>query len=851
VKFIFGQHQANHGQELMTLHYFRSTKRLLISTVILLVIVAAAYLVLVDRVQDEGFLIVYTDIAFPITNLLATIPLFWAAKRSKPYSSRIFQAWCILGLAQLSFTVADVIWGVLEAGLGQQAFPSIADGFYLLYYPLFLAGVLLLPSRRMERLDRYKSSLDILIVMVAASLGFWNFILGPIAAAGAGEPLLTQILSLAYPVGDLVLLTALVQLIYRQSEGKNPAPLFLLAAGAGVQIVTDAIYGRMALLDTYTSGGVLDLGWLISYVLIGMAGIWQAVTVPATATTQPTSLPAETPYKPNTWLTYFPYLCAAGAYLLLVFYHPHQSPMDYLLLTGGVGTVIGLVFMRQVLTLIENSQLFEQFRGAMDRVQGQTAELQQVNQELQLEIEERKRAEEQLAFDALHDPLTGLPNRVLFMDRIQQAMEFAKRRENYGFTIVFLDLDHFKLVNDSLGHSVGDQLLIATAQRLRLCMRSSDTVARLGGDEFVILLDDTQELPDVLSAAERIHHKLKDPYNLGEQKIYTTASFGIVASAKDYARPDEILRDADIAMYCAKAQGKARYEVFTPQLRDQAISRLEVKNDLQVALERGELFLNYQPIFDLHLSKMVGCEALIRWQHPARGLIKPSEFIPLAEEVGLINPIGQWVLREACHQMREWQEKFPRNPALTVSINVSADQINLPDFAGQIRQVLQETGLDGRSLKLEITEGIFLRKSERTVAMIRELNTLGVEFQIDDFGTGYSALSYLQDYPVQAVKIDRSFIGKIRANKASEIVRSIIAMAHELSMTTIAEGIEKDIELEYLKKYACDAGQGYLLHHPVDKMGIERLLREVSSKGNTQPVRLVADLDRSIIPELD
>jgi diguanylate cyclase (GGDEF)-like protein len=653
--------------------------------------------------------------------------------------------------------------------------------------------------------------------------------------------LLTQVLSLAYPVSDLVLLTALLKLIYRRSEAENPAPLFLLAAGAGVQIVTDAIYGRMALLDTYTGTGLLDLGWLISYLLMGMAGVWQAVTVPATAPTQQSTLPAETPHKPNTWLTYFPYLWAAGAYLLLVFDHTHESPVDYLFMTGGVGIVIGLVFVRQVLTLIENSRLFDQFRGAMDRVQGQTAELQQVNQELQQEIEERKRAEEQLAFDSLHDALTGLPNRVLFMDRIQHAMEFTKRREQYGFTVVFLDLDQFKLVNDSLGHSEGDQLLIAIAQRLRLCMRSSDTVARLGGDEFVILLDDVQELPDVLTAAERIHHRLKDPYDLGEQKIYITASFGIVAGAIGYARPEEILRDADIAMYHAKAQGKARYEIFTPQLRDQAISRLEVKNDLQVALERGELLLNYQPIFDLQHSGMVGCEALIRWQHPARGLIKPSEFIPLAEEVGLINPIGQWVLREACRQMREWQESFPRYPALTVSVNVSADQFNQQDFAGQIRQVLQETGLDGRCLKLEITEGIFLRKSERIIAIIRELNTLGVEFQIDDFGTGYSSLSYLQDYPIQAVKIDRSFIEKMRTSKSSEIVRSIIAMAHELSMTTIAEGIEKDIELEYLKKYACDAGQGYLLHHPVDKIGIERLLREVSTAAKTQPVRWIAD----------
>jgi diguanylate cyclase (GGDEF)-like protein len=372
------------------------------------------------------------------------------------------------------------------------------------------------------------------------------------------------------------------------------------------------------------------------------------------------------------------------------------------------------------------------------------------------------------------------------MDRIQHAMEFTKRRENYGFAVILLDLDQFKLVNDSLGHSVGDQLLMAIAQRLRLCMRASDTVARLGGDEFAVLMDDTRELQGVLETASRIQHKLKEPYDLGEQKIYITASFGIVPDAKDYARPEEILRDADIALYHAKALGKGLSEVFTSQLRDQALSRLELKNDLQVALEHGELLLNYQPIFDLQSSRMTGLEALIRWKHPARGTIPPAAFIPLAEETGLINPIGQWVLQEACRQLRDWQARFPRYPALSVSVNVSGSQFNQPDFAGQVRQALHETGLDGQSLKLEITEGVFLGKTEKTIATIQELNALGVQFQIDDFGTGYSSLSYLQDYPIQAVKIDRSFIEKMKTDKSSEIVRTIIAMAHELSMDVIA-----------------------------------------------------------------
>lgn len=458
----------------------------------------------------------------------------------------------------------------------------------------------------------------------------------------------------------------------------------------------------------------------------------------------------------------------------------------------------------------------------------------QLSQQTQRELEERKQAEEQLAHSALHDPLTDLPNRTLFMDRLSRALERAKRHTDYMFAVLYLDLDRFKVVNDSLGHSVGDQLLVESAHRLAACLRTLDTVARLGGDEFVILLEEIQDVSDAIRIVDRIQHDLSLPYDLDQHKAFISVSIGVVLSAIGYDRAEDVLRDADLAMYRAKALGRARYEVFDLAMRDRAMTRLELETDLRMALERQEFFVCYQPIVSLATAKIVGFEALLRWQHPSRGLVLPGDFIPIAEETGLIVRIGDWVLREACRQMQEWQVRFPMDTPLTVSVNLSAKQFAQPDLLQKIALVLQETGLGGDSLKLELTESMVVEDAESLSAVVLQLRTLGVQVQIDDFGAGYSSLSYLHRLPIDTLKIDRTFVGKIGVNgNGTEIIRTILGLAHNLGMKVIAEGVETTDQLVKLRGLDCEYAQGYLFAKPADGKVAETLIAESLALGQS------------------
>ncbi|MFQ5857549.1 MAG: EAL domain-containing protein [Anaerolineae bacterium] len=448
------------------------------------------------------------------------------------------------------------------------------------------------------------------------------------------------------------------------------------------------------------------------------------------------------------------------------------------------------------------------------------------------DITERKRAEEQLLHGAFHDALTGLPNRALFMDRLGRSIERAKRREDHLFAVLFLDLDRFKVVNDSLGHTIGDQLLIAMAPRLEGCVRATDTVARLGGDEFVILLEDIEAVSDATRVAGRIREVLTVPFNLDGHEMFTTASIGIVLSATSYEQPEDILRDADIAMYRAKALGKARYELFDAAMRDHVVARLRLETDLRRAIERQEFEIHYQPIVSLADGRIAGFEALLRWQHPEHGLVSPGEFIPVAEETGLIVPIDQWVLRETCGQMRAWQAQFPADPPLTISVNLSSKQFAQPDLIEQIEQVLRETGLDARSLKLEITESVIMENGESAAVMLSRLRALGVQVHMDDFGTGYSSLSYLHQFPIDTIKIDRSFIGKMGVDgNNSEIAQAIVMLARDLGMDVIAEGVETAEQLVRLRALECEYGQGYHFSKPLDSEAAGALIAEALAVG--------------------
>jgi diguanylate cyclase (GGDEF)-like protein len=466
-----------------------------------------------------------------------------------------------------------------------------------------------------------------------------------------------------------------------------------------------------------------------------------------------------------------------------------------------------------------------QTRGAL--VRAEVAEA--ARRELEREVMERKQAEAQLRHNALHDQLTGLPNRTLFLDRLEHVIHLAQRRSNYLFAVLFLDFDRFKIVNDSLGHMIGDQLLIAFAQKLKSQVRIGDTVARLGGDEFTILLEDLSDPREATEVANRIQQGLALPFKVGGYEIFTTVSIGIALSSTGYEQPSSFLRDADIAMYRAKALGKARYEIFSQSMREQASSLLLLENDLRRAIDRQEFQLYYQPIVSLSTGALVGFEALIRWRHPEQGWLKPVKFIPIAEETGLIIPMGQWVLQEACRQMALWQADYSV-PALTISVNISGKQFRQLDLIDQIRQILQKTGLVASRLKLEITETTLIENADAATAMLLELKALGIELHMDDFGTGYSSLSYLRRFPVDMLKIDRSFVRNISTDPENlAIIQTIVTLAQHQGITVTAEGIETEAEYAQLLALNCQFGQGYLFSRPVDSRGAEALIaREVA-----------------------
>jgi len=478
----------------------------------------------------------------------------------------------------------------------------------------------------------------------------------------------------------------------------------------------------------------------------------------------------------------------------------------------------------------------------------------------------RKIAEDKLVHDALHDMLTGLPNRSLFMDRLGHAIELSKRRPEILFAVLFIDLDRFKVVNDSLGHLVGDRLLIAIAQRLGICLRAGDTVARLGGDEFAILLENIKSTEDAIQIAERVQAELAEPFYLNEYQVFTSASIGIVCSGLPqypretsklssagnlgnidretslsclssdspvpnvpfpmlYDRPEELLRDADAAMYHAKGLGKARHEVFDLSMHTRAVALLQLENDLRRALDCQEFQLYYQPIVSLITGKISGFEALLRWYHPQRGVVSPGEFILVAEETRLIIPMGWWMMRSACHQIHEWHQKFPANPPLTVSVNLSNQQFKQPDLIDRISAILQETQLDPRTLKVEITEGVIMENAESAVAILAELKNLEIQLYIDDFGTGYSSLSRLHTFPTDALKIDRAFVSRMTEDEGNEaIVQTILILASHLGMDVIAEGIETSEQLNLLRALQCEYGQGYFFSKPIDSIAATLLI---------------------------
>jgi PAS domain S-box-containing protein len=483
-------------------------------------------------------------------------------------------------------------------------------------------------------------------------------------------------------------------------------------------------------------------------------------------------------------------------------------------------------------------RILESTACAVRNARGQTDRLVIVNRD----ITERKRAEEMLAHNAFHDSLTNLPNRALFLDRLQHSLTLSKRHPNYKFAVLLIDVDEFKIINDSLGHAAGDELLIQIGQRLKDSVRRADTVsrprtngvpgrptnddtlARLGGDEFTILLDDIRDPIEAVRVAERVQAELAIPLVVNKQEIVISASIGIASSTSPHTQAEDLVRDAEIAMYRAKRTGKARCEVSDPAMHASAVKRLRLETDLRKALDQGEFRVHYQPIVSLQTGKITGFEALTRWQRP-EGILLPIEFIPVAEEIGLIIPMNRQLLREACQHLRSWQYEFPSSPPLTMSVNITSREFAQPDLAAEIRKSLELSGVDPGCLQLEIIETIAMGDAEKSGHVLSQLKALGVCLSIDDFGTGYSSLSRLRRIPVDTLKIDRAFISHMDSDPESrEIVRIIIMLAHNLGLKVVAEGAETEQHINLLKQLNCEMAQGYFFSRPADDQAMLSLL---------------------------
>lgn len=441
---------------------------------------------------------------------------------------------------------------------------------------------------------------------------------------------------------------------------------------------------------------------------------------------------------------------------------------------------------------------------------------------------DKKLAVKNLHRKAFYDSLTNLPNRDWFRERLTDAVERVKRNRDYLFAVLFLDLDRFKTINDSLGHPVGDQLLVAVAARLSNSVRSFDTVARLGGDEFAIILESLQCPRESCKVAERILKQLSTPFMIDGNEILTSSSIGIVISCNDDRTIDDLITDADIAMYQAKEKGKGCYEIFDQEMRLQVMATSQMENELRVALAENQLVVYYQPIVSLPTHSITGFEALVRWIHPQKGSLSPAKFIPIAEETGLIIKIDFWVLREACHQLKIWQEKNFYSSALSISVNLSSKHFRQLDCLQRIKEILDEANIEPSCIKLEITESVLIENPSSTAKILAELKDLGIALSLDDFGTGYSSLSYLQQFPLDVLKIDRCFVRDLHQNtKNATIAKALIEIAHQLNLTVVAEGVETEEELAFLSQHSCDTVQGYFFSPPVataelEKWAIER-----------------------------
>ena len=796
-------------------------------------------------------------------------------------------------------------------------FPSIGDAIYLTVYPAQMLGLLLLVRRRSPRRNR-NTLIDAAILTLGLSLLSWVLQIAPYIHDGSLE-LLPKLVSVAYPLGDILLLAGVIRLVL--DAGRRRPAFYLLSASIVSLLCTDFVYGVMTLDNVYHHQLLLDLGWFSYQLLWGTAALHPSMV----ALDEPVESRGEAKLTPLRLglLTGASLIAPVCIFLKEL----HRGDLDLIVIICASVILFGFVVMRMVGLVLLQERSAERERAFAEEKARLTAEIQRRSSEerfaslvqhssdlitvvgsdatityqspscehvlgyapqellgtrfdrivakedagrlLRLladgaayarrdgqviectlrhrdgglrqfeilhtnlladehvqgivlnarDISERKAFEEQLAHQAFHDPVTNLPNRALFVERVRHAIGRA-RREQRELGVIFLDIDDFKTINDSLGHGAGDAALIDVAKRLSASIRTSDTAARFGGDEFVVLLEDLDSTQTAVDVAERVLEDLRQPLMVAGKELVVRGSIGIsILEGTSAAGADELIRDADAAMYIAKRDGKGGYRLFEPEMHAGVLARLELRADLQRALENGQFELHYQPIVRLADGHVAGMEALLRWHHPERGLVVPGDFIPFAEETGLIVPIGRWVLREACRQavsvQRQWSQSGAEG-SLYMCVNLSVKQLQHSDVISDVEDALGESGLEPQLLTLEITESMLIDDPDIAVVKLKELRALGVRVAMDDFGTGYSSLSYLSRFPVDVIKMDRSFLRPDTTREAIDLSSAVVALGSSLALEVVAEGIELDEQLSRLRDLGCELGQGFHFAHPME-----------------------------------
>ncbi len=739
---------------------------------------AAAGLAAIYFVVDYTYtshLLLYNGIG-----LISLVLMLVGVRINKP---KVPEPWYWFAAGLTSFLVADVIYYTLEQRLGAALpFPSAADPFYLGMYPLMIVGLTKKVRHVAPGRDR-ASFIDAAAVGTAMLAMMWVLFVDSIFETD-DHTLAALVVQLGYPVMDVALLAVAARLVVTVHL-KHPPFAFITAAIAGLAIA-DTTFGVLNATGAFETGMYPDAFWLTFYVGFAVAALH-----PASGRRAPI-------HEEQGKLT--------ATQLVIMFVAMLSIPLVDLFF-GNENDRVVTITSSAVLSLLVLVRVF----GLMKAVEV---------------------GKERLRHDAEHDALTSLANRTLFTERTGQAL---LRPGDHQVAVLFIDLDDFKTVNDSLGHQAGDKMLEVIADRLRGVVRGGDTVARFGGDEFAVLLASARDRWDAINVARRTLEALAEPIDLGSRTVRASASIGIameVAGSTDVA---SLMRDADVAMYLSKARGKGCYEFFEATMHEEAVERLDLKADLQRALDENEFSLNYQPIFDLTTGKVVLVEALIRWRHPERGQISPDRFIPLAEESGLIVQIGGWVLAEACRQANVWR-RIAGCEDIGVTVNLSMRQLQDNDFVAELTNILRETGLPANALVLEITESMLARDSERSAGVLELVKTIGVKLAIDDFGTGYSSLSYLKSFPVDSIKIDRSFINELhRSSTSSALVDAVVNLARALGAYTVAEGIEYADQAGQLRKLGCDRGQGFYYCRPLTGAALITLFREHHEE-NAEPL---------------